>query len=196
VAEDLYRAIARAAGVAYVVDTSHYPMRARELQRIGGIDLYLLYVARSPHGVVASLDRDDVPERRFNMPTANSYLWLTHLTSVFVFLRHPRERRLFLRHEDFLANPDAVLRQILDWSGSSAALPDLTSLRTGIPLHGNRLIRSSVVALKRPNGQPERRSRTTALLQLPWAAIHSRLRPAARIGPAREDRELANVHSR
>jgi hypothetical protein len=187
-AESLYRAISRAAGVTYVVDTSHYPQRARELQGIDGIDLYLLYVARSPHGVVASLDRDDVPERRFNMPTANAYLWLTHFMSVLAFLRHPPDRRLFVRHEDFITNPEAVLRQILDWSGSSAALPDLTSLHTGVPLHGNRLIASSVVALRSRSVQPERRSRTTSLLQLPWAAIHSRLRPAARLDTARAER--------
>jgi hypothetical protein len=195
-AEDLYCAIARAAGVTYVVDTSHYPLRARELQRIDGIDLYLLYVARSPHGVVASLDRDDVPERRFNMPTANAYLWLTHLMSVFTFLRHRHDRRLFLRHEDFLADPEAVLRQILDWSGSSAALPDLSALQTGIPLHGNRLVASSVVALKRGNAEPERGSRATTLVQLPWAAIHSRLRPAAGPHDAGVDAGRARVRSR
>lgn len=188
VAQRLYRAIARTAGASYVIDTSHYPLRARELQRLDGIDLYLLYVARNPHGVVASLDRDDVPERRFNMPTTNAYLWLTHLISVLVFLRHPRERRLFVRHEDFLASPEAVLRQILDWSGSSAALPDLTALRTGIPLHGNRLVASSVVALKQQDVQPVNRSRMTTLVQLPWTAIHSRLRPAARVGSARAGR--------
>jgi hypothetical protein len=189
VAESLYRAIARTAGAAYVVDTSHYPQRARELQGIQGIDLYLLYLARSPHGVVASLDRDDVPERRFNLQTANAYLWLTHLMSVLAFLRHPRERRLFVRHEDFVRSPEAVLRQILDWSGSSSALPDLMSLQTGVPLHGNRLIASRVVALRRQDVQSGRKSRTTALLQFPWAAVHSRLRPAARLGPARTERE-------
>jgi hypothetical protein len=108
--------------------------------------------------------------------------------SVLAFLRQPRERRLFLRHEDFLTSPELVLRQILDWTGSSAALPDLTSLRTGVPLHGNRLIASSVVALKRQNGKPEHRTRTTTLLQLPWAAIHSQLRPAARLGRTRAER--------
>jgi hypothetical protein len=195
-AGDLYHAIARAAGVAYVVDTSHYPLRARELQRVGGIELYLLYVARSPHGVVASLNRDDVPERRFDLRTANSYLWLTHLMSVFVFLRHPRERRLFLHHEDFLESPEAVLRQILEWCGSSAALPDLTSLHTGMPLHGNRLVASSVVALKRQTSRSEQRSRTTALLQLPWTAIHSRLRPVASRAPVQTDLGPAKAHSR
>jgi hypothetical protein len=195
-AGDLYRAIARAAGVTYVVDTSHYPLRARELQRVAGIDLYLLYVARSPHGVVASLNRDDVPERRFDMRTANSYLWLTHLMSVFVFLRHPRGRRLFLHHEDFLANPEAVVRQILDWCGSSAALPDLASLDTGMPLHGNRLVAASVVALERESTRSEQRSRTTALLQLPWTVVHARLRPAARRTAVEADRALAEVHGR
>lgn len=179
-AESLYRAIAHTSGVTHIVDTSHYPLRARELQRLQGVELYLLYVARNPQGVLASLNREDVPERSFDMPTTNAYLWLTHLISLLVFLRHPRQRRLFISHEDFLADPEGVLGQILQWSGSDAALPDLSALHTGVPLHGNRLVASDVVALKRTSAPPKEISRMTTLLQLPWAVVHSRLRPAAR----------------
>jgi Sulfotransferase family len=182
VSEDVYKAVARAAGVTHLVDTSHYPLRARELQALDGVELYLLFLVRHPQSVVASLDRRDVAERRFGMLTANAYLWLTHLVSVLVFLRHPRERRLFVRHEDFLADPQGVLREILDMTGSSAPIPDLGELRTGIPLHGNRLVDSEVIALQPDAPLPHRRSAMTSLLQLSWRAVLPRLRPAVTPG--------------
>jgi hypothetical protein len=190
VSEDLYKAVARAAGVTHLVDTSHYPLRARELQALEGVELYLLFLVRHPQSVVASLDRRDVAERRFGMLTANAYLWLTHLVSVLVFLRHPRERRLFLRHEDFVADPEGVLRQILDMTGSSAPIPNLAELRTGIPLHGNRLVNSEVIALQRDAPLPRRRSAMTSLLQLSWLAVLPRLRPAVTASKLHEPRVL------
>ncbi len=177
--QDLYRVIRSAAGATYIVDTSHYPRRARELQSLRGIELYLLYLVRDPQAVIASLDRDDVDERRFGLWRANAYLWLTQLLAVSVFLRQPRERRLLIRHEDFLAAPEAVLGRILQLVGSAAAVPDLRALRPGVPFHGNRLIRQEKVALEGPSGTPARRSRVTTLFQAPWSAVISRLRPAA-----------------
>lgn len=175
VSEDLYRAIAAETGASCLVDTSHYPLRARELQALRGIDLYLLFLVRDPQSVVASLNRSDVVERRFNTPTANAYLWLTHLISLFVFLRHRHDRRLFVRHEDFLASPETVLGQILEMIGSPATIPDLQSLKTGLAFQGNRLLRSDVLALQDGTDRQTRSSRLTMLLQLPWAMVCSRL---------------------
>src|SRR5258707_9407636 len=112
VAEELYLAVARAAGASHIVDTSHYPLRAKELQALEGIELYLLFAVREPHSVVASFGREDVLERRFGPLAANAYMSLTYLIATWVFLRHPRERRLLLRHEDFLAEPGRAIRQI------------------------------------------------------------------------------------
>jgi hypothetical protein len=178
VAGDLYRAVARAAGVSHIVDTSHYPLRALELQRLEGIDFYLVWLVRDPRRVVASFNRSDVHEPTFGTLKTNAYLWLTHLVSLVVFLRHRRDRRLFLRHEDFITDPEGVLRQILDHVDSASALPDLSALNTGFPIQGNRLIRSDVVSLESRPVSPVQRSRVTTLLQLPWVVILSRLRPA------------------
>jgi Sulfotransferase family len=183
VSENLYRAIARASGAAHIVDSSHYPLRARELQSLTGIDLYILYLVRDPRDIVASMAREDVPERRFDTPTANAYLWWTNLLSVLVFLRHPRDRRVFVRHEDLLADPHGVLAEILRHVGSSAQPPALTSLRTGVPFHGNRLIGSETVDLERRGHRRAGGSRTTYLLQRPWAAVFRLLRPMARRSP-------------
>jgi hypothetical protein len=182
VAERLYRAVAREAEVSHVIDTSHYPLRARELQRAGGIELYLVFLVRDPQGVVASFGCRDVRERTFGALKTNAYLWLTHLVSLFVFLRQPPDRRLFVRYESFIADPERVLSGILERLDAPAPLPDLSALKTGVPIEGNRLVQEEVVSLERTADGPARRSVLTALLQLPWAAVFSRLRPVISVG--------------
>jgi hypothetical protein len=190
VSEELYQAIQRVTGVATIVDTSHYPLRARELRALGGVELHLLLLVRDPRRVIASLGREDVPERTFGVLTANAYLWLTHLLSVLVFLRHPRDRRVFVRYEQFVADPEAVIAQILEGRCGAVALPpDLESLRTGVPFHGNRLVKSEVVALEPPSDSSPRSWSLTTFLQLPWTLVFALLRPAARTSaPARRSR--------
>ncbi|HUK64104.1 MAG TPA: hypothetical protein VLV15_12245, partial [Dongiaceae bacterium] len=178
VAAQLFGAIARTSGASRVVDSSHYPMRARELQRVGDIELYLLFLVRDPESAVASLGRDDVPERRYGVLAANAYLWLTHLLASWVFLRHPRERRVFVRHEEFLAEPAAVVDRILRVTGSHATLADLT-LATGVPFQANRLIRSPTVTLQGGAPAAPPRSLITRALQLPWRLVFRRLESAS-----------------
>ncbi len=179
VAAQLFTAIARTSGVQRLVDSSHYPMRARELQRLQDIELYLLFLVRDPESVVASLGREDVPERRYGVLAANAYLWLTHLLATWVYLRHPRGRRLFVRHEEFLAEPAAVVQRILLATGSRATLEDL-SLATGVPFQGNRLIRSPTVTLRGAAPEAPPRSLLTRALQLPWRLVFARLESSAR----------------
>src|SRR2546423_7911014 len=138
----LYRAVALTAGVGRIVDTSHYPLRARELQAVADIDLYLILLVRDPHGVVSSFCRRDVPEPTFGLLKTNAYLWLTHILSTWVFLRQPRERRLLVRYEDFTARPQETVARILALVASPSQLPDFSSLQVGVPFVGNRLLRA------------------------------------------------------
>jgi hypothetical protein len=192
VAEELFQAIARVAGASSIVDTSHFPLRARELQKLRGIELHIIFLVRDPQAVVESnlreLSPHEVAERRWRTVTMNAGLWLTQLLSVLVFLRQPRERRTFLRHEQFIADPESVLRGILRSVDSSAPIPDLASLSVGTPLQGNRLIRSQRIALDRSPAAPAGPSLLTTLMQLPWTPVLARMRPAATprdaLGPA------------
>jgi hypothetical protein len=186
VAEDLYRAIAKVAEVTHIVDTSHYPLRARELQSIEGIDLYIIFLVRDPQGIIRSQGPKNNKGYSKAPLVANLQLWVTYLLSLSVFLRQPRERRMFVRHEDFLADTQGVLRQILDRSGSDAQIPDLTALHTGSPLQGNRFLQQGeVTALRRsqPAGEAPRPSLMTRILQLPWAPVLARLGPAVKPWP-------------
>ncbi len=181
VAQELYDAIAHASKATHVVDSSHFPLRAREMQSLSDIDMYLIFLVRDPQSVVHSfnlhVNRHDTIARLSRTLNTNADLWMTHLLSLLVFMRHPRERRMLVRHEDFLAAPERVLSEILQRIDSPAEVPDLGSLKTGFPLFGNRLIKSDVIALKRRVARPRRRSHLTALLQLPWAAVFGRMQP-------------------
>lgn len=182
VTEQLYRALADIAEASTIVDTAHFPLRAHELQRLDGIDLYLLFLVRDPQSIVASFsrpfDRQDA-ERRFRILSTNADLWLTHLLSVWVFNRQPRARRLLLSHEDFLADPEGMLQRLLDFIDSPAEIPDMSTLSTGYPIQGNRLIKSDVVALKARVVHAPKSSLLTRLAQMPWQRVFSRLEPKA-----------------
>jgi hypothetical protein len=183
IAEQLLRTVARTAGATHVVDTSHFPRRARELQALPGIDLYVILLVRDPQGIVASYSRDDEVFPTFNVLATNAYLWLTYLLSVWVFVRHPRDRRLLVRYESFIADPEGVLSDIFATVGSQADTPDLTALKTGLVFQGNPVLKSDVVELKRQPPAPAQRSLVTTLIQLPWLALRRLLRPAARSVP-------------
>ncbi len=184
VARDLFRAIARVSGASCVVDTSHFPLRARELGRVDGLDVYLVFLVRDARDVVDSNLRElrphEVAERRVRTLAMNLNLALTLAVSVAVFLRHPRSRRLFVSHEQFLAEPERTLRAILAMAGSDAPLPDLQELRVGAPIEGNRLIRTDTIALRRGARPPEASvgPASTGLLQRLSAPVLRRMRPA------------------
>jgi hypothetical protein len=183
VAEQLIRAVSDVAQARYVVDTSHFPLRARELRELDGIDLYLIYLVRDPRDVVASNTRElsphEVAETRWRRLTMNASLWLTQLLALRTFASHPAQRRIFVRHEDFLADPAGVTRQILEMLGADAQLPDLGALTVGAPLQGNQLIRSDTVAIRRPVAKAARADTATRVAQAIWSPALARLTPAA-----------------
>jgi hypothetical protein len=185
VTEDVYEAIAGVSDAEWIVDTAHFPLRARELSSLPGIELYLIFLLRDPqqiaHSFVKHVNRHARAMRTLRILSTNADLWLTYLLSLLVFLRHPRRRRAVLRHEDFLADPEGMLRSILDFVGSPAPIPDLDALSTGFPMQGNRLIKTDVVSLQRGlPGPPPHASRLTAILQLPWQPVFARLGPRLR----------------
>jgi hypothetical protein len=183
VAAELARAVADVAQARYVVDSSHFPLRARELRELPGIELYLIFLVRDPRDVVASNTRElsahEVAERRWRRLTMNANLWLTQLLALRTFTSHRADRRIFVRHEDFLEDPAGVTRQILAMLGSDAELPDLQALRVGAPLQGNPLIRSDTVAVRRAVRRAAHEDLFTAIAQSVWRPLLSRLRPAA-----------------
>ena len=186
IAGRLFGAIAATAEAGYVVDTSHFPLRARELQHVPELELCLVFLVRDPQAVVASIGRlasgRSSARRTLMGLKTNADLWLTYGLSLAAFTAQPPGRRLFVRYEDFLERPrggaagDPRARRLL-----AAEIPDLAHLRTGPAIHANRLIDSEEVALGRGGkGRPPQRSLLTWLLQWPWSRVFARLRARVR----------------
>jgi len=178
----LYRTIASTAQAAQVVDTSHFPLRARELGALDEIDLYLILLFREPEQIVHSFLRHinphNVVKLRLRTLKVNADIWVTYLLSLFVFAKQPRERRVVLKHEDFLNDPERVLEQLLSFVGSPAAPPDFSRLDSGYPLQGNKgVIGEQTVMLRRGAPHSPRSSRFTRAVQAPWMAVFARLSP-------------------
>jgi Sulfotransferase family len=184
---NLYCAIARSGRADKIVDTSHFPLRARELRTIEGIEIYLVFLIRNPRNVVASYIRhveSGLLRRSLAALRTNADLWLTYALSTIVFLSHPRDRRVLVRHEEFVEDPEGILNDLLDRFSLSSPVPNLKCLRTGYPLLGNTLLRAETVALRSHPEPPPKGRPITALLQLPWAIVLPWLRPIASAAPS------------
>lgn len=177
---ELFVAVAGTAHATHVVDTSHYPLRAHELQAVPEIDLYLILLARDPRRVIASFARKDVVEPTFAPNKTRAYLLLTYLLSAWVFIKHPRERRIVLFHEDFVADPAGVLRATLDHLDCHSPLPDFGALSTGFALQGNRLLQDPVVSIDTRRNRKESPASRRGPFEIALFALLTRLRPRVR----------------
>ncbi|HEY1834207.1 MAG TPA: sulfotransferase [Solirubrobacteraceae bacterium] len=174
----LYSEIAAVSRRRWVLDSSHYPLRARELRRARRVELYLLYLVRDPAQVIASFSRTDVTNPPKARLLTEAYLHLTHLFSVAVFLTHPRRRRMLVRYEDLADEPQQLLARITDWLGLARETLDLDSLRTGQAFQGNRILERERIGFsvrRHEGGSPG--APLADLTQLPWGLVHDVLRP-------------------
>jgi len=168
---ELYFTVARSARARVVVDTSHYPLRARELRRAENLRLVLVYLTRDPNDIVRSFRTASEGDHK-GVIAANAYLWLTHLLSVAIFLTHPRERRVAISYAEVVEAPVATARRVLRLAGAHSAPPAASELRTGRAFAGNRLLKEENVYLQAAGAQGAGRSLTlTSVLQWPWRRI-------------------------
>jgi hypothetical protein len=173
---DLYKALAEVARRSTIVDTAHYPLRARELRKLDDLDLYLILLVRNPHAVVEAFRTTQEPDGK-GLWAANTYLWLTHFLSLLVYLSHPREQRVLVRYEDFATHTPTTVRRVLDIVGTPSPLPEMSHLDTGRPLAGNGILRSERVSVDSRFAElPRGRSLLTGLLQLPWTVAFAWMR--------------------
>jgi hypothetical protein len=169
---DFFEAISRASGCDYIVDTSHYPWRVKEMRKVEGLRVVLVYIMRNPHGVVNSLGRElrkgDTDAGK-GLVSANAYLWATYVLGWLVFLTHPRRDRVFLQYEDLMAMQRDSINRILDRLDPSVKPPkDLVNLKRGPQFSGNNILFDSVIVVDPKRDERVSRSIVTSVLQAPW----------------------------
>jgi len=121
----LFEAISELSGAGVIVDSSKSPARALALSRVPGLDLRMLHLVRDVRGVAYSL-RIPYRERPKEGPFANvrrrsnlRFVGTWALVNYFCErvrrkLAHPI---LFIRYEDYTADPDIVLTGVASLLG-------------------------------------------------------------------------------
>jgi hypothetical protein len=118
--QTLYRAIQAVSGARVIVDSSKIPAFAYLLNTIPTIDLYALHLVRDSRAVCYSSMKKKVrPEVTGELafmgqvgPIKGAYYWSV-ANALFEPLRYLSKRNVFLRYEDFVANPQKSINTIL-----------------------------------------------------------------------------------
>jgi Sulfotransferase family len=171
--------VADESGCAIVVDSSHYPRRARALRRLlGERKVRLVYLVRRPSSVARSFQASEYK----GALSFNLYLMVVSLLSWAAYLTHPRSNRVIVSYESLTVDPLEIGAVAL---GHSLEGVDPGHLQVPPILTGNRFVRSGGHVAIEPADSTAKltlRDRLTDLIQLPtWIALRSagrRIRPA------------------
>lgn len=128
--ERVYRAVRDVSGCEVVVDSSKFPSSAYFLRHVGGIDLRVVHLVRSSHGVCYSwsktVERADRGGRLMarHPPAQASLEWLgfNFATDALRVLRVPAT---LLRYEEFVARPRAEIERVLAFLSRPRSAEDL-----------------------------------------------------------------------
>jgi hypothetical protein len=142
--ERLYHAVQRETGAHVIVDSSKLPSYGRVLQDIPSLELYFVQLVRDPRATAYSWMRKrelrDYGDLRFMQrqpPLKSSGLWGMWNAVAEMFWRPLKGHYLWLRYEDFVADPQGTVRRVLALVGEEPAeLPFTgpTTVRLG-PTH-------------------------------------------------------------
>jgi hypothetical protein len=124
----IYRAISAVTGAELVVDSSKLPPAAAVLGRIDGIESYLLHMVRDPRAVAHSWMRtkmlpDVKVPRQMDKHSAvqSARNWVAWNTLIeHVARKEFGQRAMRVRYEDFVADPQAWVNEILGFTGTDS----------------------------------------------------------------------------
>lgn len=132
-----YRAIAERSGASVLVDTSKIPGEAALLPYLDGVRPYFVHLVRDPRAVAESWREPKDYVYAMSASKSTAYWHGFNLATAAITRRYP-DRSLFLRHEDFIADPEGVIDRLLALCGADRASNPVRG-RT-IDLHPNHTV--------------------------------------------------------
>ncbi len=140
----LYRAVSTVAGAKVVVDSSKLPSHAYLLKLTGAAELFVVHLVRDPRGCAYSWLKSKrhpnpaVGEFPNWNPAKTSLNWVYTNGAIKKLWGASEGRYLVLRYEDFIAQPEDSVRQIIQLVGQPAmGLPFLSHHTVCLaPTHG------------------------------------------------------------
>jgi Sulfotransferase family len=164
---ELFEAIRDESGGEVIIDSSHYPLRRWHLRGLPELDIRTILLVRDPRAVVGSL-RNPVQTTTKSSWGGAAYLWVVHPLSVAVYFFLPSSRRLLVRYEDFVDDPNGELDRIGVWLGVDFSSIDPSHLIPGPVFQGNRVRTNSVVRISKRSSSREGVGLMIGLALAPW----------------------------
>jgi hypothetical protein len=124
----LYRTIQAITGSRVIVDISKFPSYGFVLGMVPSVDLRVVHLVRDPRAVAYSWLRKRVhpdPENAeyvpLRSPAASTLRWIARNLAAEALWRRSSKRYLMLRYEDFVAEPQQAVGQVLELVGEETA---------------------------------------------------------------------------
>ncbi|OKI49565.1 sulfotransferase [Micromonospora sp. CB01531] len=133
----VYRAVAERTGARVIVDSTKIPGEAALLPHVPGITTYYLHLVRDPRAVAHSWREPKEYVYAMSAARSTAYWHGFNLASAAITRRHP-QRSMFLRYEEFIADPAGTVDALLRLVGADPAGNPVRG-RT-VELHGNHTV--------------------------------------------------------
>jgi len=136
-----------------LIDSSHYPLRALLINKLKNYyDFYFVYLYKEPIKVISSFQKKGVEQNYKNPINANLYYLFVSLLTFFVLSFIPKENKIFIQYEDFIKNPQEIIKKILKFIDlQTAETIDFNKLK--VPKYifdGNRLRQKMTIKIESP----------------------------------------------
>jgi hypothetical protein len=115
-----YHAIADRVHARVIVDTTKIPGEAALLPYLDGVEAYFVHLVRDPRAVAHSWREPKQYVYAMSSAKSTAYWVGFNVAAAAITRRHP-QRSLFLRHEDFIADPAATIDALLRLCGADPA---------------------------------------------------------------------------
>jgi hypothetical protein len=133
-----YRTIADLTGSRVLVDTTKIPGEAALLPHLDGIKPYFVHLVRDPRSVAQSWSVEKDYVYTMSAPRSTAYWHGFNSASQAILRKHP-DRSMFLRYEDFIADPAGTVDALLRLCGADPAANPVRDGRT-VELHPNHTV--------------------------------------------------------
>jgi len=143
--EKLYRAVQTTTNSRVIVDTSKFPSYGFVLGMAPSVDLHVVQLVRDPRAVAYSRLRERLqpdPKDPEYMPrtgaVGSTLRWMARNIAPEAFWRRYPKRYLVLRYEDFVAEPQRTIREVLEFVQEGATpLPHMTEYKVKLGVNHN-----------------------------------------------------------
>jgi hypothetical protein len=119
--EKTYKDIASITNSNFIIDTSKMPAESALFSYMRGIDAYYVHLVRDPRAAANSWN---APKQYIHTmsPARSTAYWAGFNMASHALTRKNRERSLFMKYEDFIADPSGTIAHLLQFSGIDPAL--------------------------------------------------------------------------